>query len=306
MSCPPLNGWKNGLPEYHQTDIQSLIQLEHCRQAMDQVTVGNIITSMRLLSALDWRRFVEGLSLVERVLEKDPAGVYPKMDFPTRDRYRHVVERLARRTSYIETQVAERALALAMKSEESEISGNSKRSHIGFFLIGEGCLELEKDLDYSARLKERVKRSALAHPTLVYLGSLTLLMFVLEGLALTYFINQGGSAAVAFCFVLIALIPASEFAAGILNHAVTMLLKPEPLPKMETEKTIPVDSATMVVIPTIFASRNVVQELLEKLQVHFFSNQDPHIYFALLGDFRDADAETLRTMPLFWSKPGKG
>jgi cyclic beta-1,2-glucan synthetase len=72
--------------------IEQLVQLESQNQAADQVSVSHSIASLRFLSAMDWKEFVETLSLVEATLRTDPAGVYGTMDFATRDRYRHAVE----------------------------------------------------------------------------------------------------------------------------------------------------------------------------------------------------------------------
>ena len=60
---------------------------------------------------------------------------------------------------------------------------------------------------------------------------------------------------------------------------------------METTAGIPEEACTMIVVPTIFSSESQVQALVERLEVHFLANQTKHIYFALLGDFRDADTE---------------
>jgi hypothetical protein len=75
--------------------------------------VGNIITSMRLLSTLDWKDFFETVSLIDPELAKDPAGIYSRMDFTTRDRYRHVIERVSKRTKKSELEIAQRVLSLA-------------------------------------------------------------------------------------------------------------------------------------------------------------------------------------------------
>src|SRR5205814_8020880 len=53
-----------------------------------QASVANTISSMRRVSATEWSDFVERHSTVETLLRTDPAGVYPNMDFATRDRYR--------------------------------------------------------------------------------------------------------------------------------------------------------------------------------------------------------------------------
>src|SRR5215471_4434395 len=63
------------------TSIEQTVYGEHQRQAAAQATVGNIITSMRLLSTLDWKEFFESVSLVDPILATDPAGAYSFIDF---------------------------------------------------------------------------------------------------------------------------------------------------------------------------------------------------------------------------------
>ena len=68
------------------------------RVALTQIMMANSITSLRAIAAWTGRRFVERQSVLEAALRDDPAGVYPRMTFETRDHYRHVVERIAKRT----------------------------------------------------------------------------------------------------------------------------------------------------------------------------------------------------------------
>ena len=103
--------------------IEHLVQMEAQQQAADQVSIGNSIGSLRALSAIDWREFVESMSLVETTLREDPAGVYPGMDFATRDHYRHVVESVARRSNASESEVARAAVGLA------DAAQSARRSH---------------------------------------------------------------------------------------------------------------------------------------------------------------------------------
>ena len=62
---------------------------------------------------MDWREFVETMSVVEQTLREDPGGVYGRMDFATRDRYRHVVEEIAKGSRLSEGEVARKAIQLA-------------------------------------------------------------------------------------------------------------------------------------------------------------------------------------------------
>ena len=85
-------------------------------QAADEVSIGNSVGGLRFLSAMDWREFIETLSVVEQALRADPAGVYGATDFATRDRCRHRVEVLARQSGLAETEVTRAALAACHRS----------------------------------------------------------------------------------------------------------------------------------------------------------------------------------------------
>src|SRR4051794_38686779 len=76
------------------------------RMAITQVVMANSITSLRAVGRMEWRTFVERESRIERVLRDDPSGFYAGMTFATRDRYRHSVERIAKRTRLTEEAVA--------------------------------------------------------------------------------------------------------------------------------------------------------------------------------------------------------
>ena len=58
--------------------IEQLVQVENQQQAADQVSISNSIGSLRFLGAMDWREFVETMSVVEGTLREDPAGVYAR------------------------------------------------------------------------------------------------------------------------------------------------------------------------------------------------------------------------------------
>jgi hypothetical protein len=68
-------GWLEQRLGQHGLSIEQLVQLDSQNQAADQVSVSHSITSLRFLSAMDWKEFVEGLSLVETTLLADPADI---------------------------------------------------------------------------------------------------------------------------------------------------------------------------------------------------------------------------------------
>jgi hypothetical protein len=105
--------------------IEQLVRSENQQQAADQVSVSNSIGSLRFLGAIDWREFVETMSIVEQVLRDDPAGVYGRMDFASRDRYRHSVEKTAKSSRLSEGEVALKALHLAREADNLKAGGQT-------------------------------------------------------------------------------------------------------------------------------------------------------------------------------------
>ena len=271
--------------EQNNSGIEQLIHAEHQRQAGAQVTVGNIITSMRLLSTLDWNDFFEKVSPIESLLGKDPADVYSHMEFAARDRYRHVIERISKRTRASELDVAQAALDLAAQGKEEP------EKHVGYYLIDTGLSSLEKKFNYQARTVERLRRFLLRHATASYLGILTFMTLLVMSLILVTMYNYGLSWPMLAVAAILALVPASDLALTVLNWDLTHFFPPRLLPRIDTVEGIPDDARTFVVVPTIFMNEAQVQELVERLEVHFLANQDKNIYFALLGDFPDAQSE---------------
>src|ERR1044072_1112573 len=286
-SVMPVMDWIEKLHEKQGTSVEQIIHSEHQRQAAAQVTVGNIITSMRLLSTLDWNDFFEKVSLIERLLENDPAGVYAQMEFASRDRSRHVIERISKGTRSNELDIGQAAIDLAAHANEK----SRAQRHVGYYLIDAGLTQLETKFHFHPRTTERRRRFLLRHCTATYIGTLTV-MTVLIMMPLVFFMSRYG---VSWPFLivtaLLALIPASDLAVTVLNWDLTHFFPPRLLPRMNTSNGIPNDAATFVVVPTIFLNDSQVHELVERLEVHYLANQDEHIYFALLSDFPDAASE---------------
>lgn len=274
------------------TSAEDLTRREHLRQAADQVSVGNAITSMRKIAALDWTEFFEQTSGVEALLRQDPCGAYPAMDPPSRDRCRHAVEQLARRSELDQSAVAERALELARKRHTAE-GANAVEGHVGYFLLDDGRRELEQSIGYRPKLSERLRRPILAYPTAFYLSAAGLGtgLVVAAGCGL---LRQAGIAPwlVALLGVLVAL-AGSELSLALVNALVVFVLPPRLLPKLDFEQGIPDSHRTLVVVPSLLESRAGVLQLLEDLEVRALANPEKNLFFALVTDFTDApEAET--------------
>lgn len=304
--------------------IDAMIQADARRQAADQVTIGNSITSLRSLSAVDWRAFVENLSVVERILREDPAGVYPAMDFATRDHYRHLVERLARANGQTEEDVARAAVDLARKAAGESSSGqgpaetegkedfDSRRIHVGCYLRDDGLSELERMLGgqdiyplRAGRLLPTAAGRAMGrllrrHPLPLYLG-LILLFTLLFSWPLAHALHTHGRPAdwpggwpwpLLAGAVLLIVTAASQPAVQLVNWLITLLTPPGFVPRMDYRGGLPPGARTMAVVPALVAGPQDVRDLLEKLERHYLANRDPFLQFGLLTDFTDASAET--------------
>lgn len=271
--------------------IPQSIHLEHQRQASSQVSIGNVITSMRLISAVDWVAFFERTNLTEQVLRLDPAGVYPRMDFESRDRYRHVVEELTDGCTLSETEVAAAVVGLAQ-------NGNPERSrfnHIGYWLIDEGRPQLEIALDYRPSILLRPSRWLMRHPNLTYLGGIGLITLVVIAIG-EYCLNRAGvSLFWKTIFGSLAILPASDLAVSLINTIVTTWLRPRLLPKFDYSLGLPVEHRTIVVVPCMLTGPAEIDSLIERLEMHYLANADPELSFALLTDFPDAPQAELPT-----------
>jgi cyclic beta-1,2-glucan synthetase len=297
--------WLEGHLAERGTNSGEVLRREHQRQAANQVSVGNCVTSLRLLSALDWSIFFERTSHVEAGLREDPAGVYSRQDFATRDRYRRAVEQLARGSGRAEVAVVRRVLELARREEQTRRQGDKETRrqgeavegerlrlrHVGYYLVDDGRPELEADLEYRPKLSERVVGALLCHPHTVYFGALaTLTGLLLTGLLVSLSPCPLVSLSAA---LLVLLLPASELAVGLVNYLVTLVVPPRVLPKLDCKDGIPADCATFVVMPSMLLRPQSAAVLLERLEIHYLANPDPQLRFALLTDFADAPAEQM-------------
>ncbi len=274
------------------TSGDEMIRIEHQRQAANQVSVGNVITSMRLLSSINWAEFVEHTSLVEQVLRDDPAETYALLDFETRNRYRTVIEKISKRSGVPEVEVARHADGYARESWEQSPQ-DEVRAHVGYYLIDQGRARLEAETRYWPDPVELARRAATSYPTFVYLSNILLITVAVMWVLLSYAHAHGASTTEMILITLLLLLPASDLAVSAINRDITFLMKPSVLPKLEFKDGIPRASRTMVAVPTLLVSEKNVRELLEHLEICYLANQEEHLHFALLTDFTDAPQEDL-------------
>jgi len=259
--------------------------------AANQISIANSIGSLRFIDAMDWREFVESLSVVEQALADDPAGVHADQDFATRDRYRHVIEDLARDSTCSELEVARAAIGLAQAAARQS-STSDRTAHVGYYLIDQGRLLLERTAGCRLSWQCRVGRASQKRCLPLYLGPI---------LMLTLLATAGVFAAVGFDLRdwrvwLLApplVIGTSALAGALINLLVTLILPPRTLPRLDFSKGIPDNHRTIVIVPTLMARPEDIDNLLEALEIRYLGNRDANLFFALLTDFHDASEQTL-------------
>ncbi len=275
--------------------IAQQVQSESQLQAADQVSISNSIGSLRVLGAMDWRKFVESMSVVEQVLLDDPGGFYGRMDFPTRDRYRHAAERIARHGRLTEAQVARAAvdLARAAGAGDGDSGSGDRARHVGYYLIDRGLPLLERAADVRLPGAEVLRRAAGRFPLSVYLGAIASITAVFAGALVARLLAAGMPAWAVLPTGLLALLAASQLAVALANWLATVLVGARSLPRMDFSAGVPAPLRTLVVVPTLLTGAPGVEDLVEALEVRFLANRDRHLHFGLLTDFRDADRESL-------------
>lgn len=270
--------------------ISSMVLIENQNQAADQVSVSNSINSLRFLAKTDWRDFVENMSIVEQTLRGDVNGVYAKMDFYTRDHYRHTVEEIATNSGLSESDVARIAIDFARKSF-TENKDDQRKAHVGYYLLGKGVQETEREARIRLSTRKAIKKFLEKSSGTVYVLTAILTTILISAGMVLMSINDLKSG---WLIVLgfLSLISASQFSLAIANWWSTLWIKPTSLPKLDFSSGIPDLDRTMVVVPTLLLNPSQVEKLMEELEVRFLSNRDPNLLFALLTDFRDATEQT--------------
>jgi cyclic beta-1,2-glucan synthetase len=285
--------WLEGRLAAQGITADEIVRTVHQGQGAMNVTVRNVITSMRLMSAVDWADFFESVSAVDAVLRA--ASDFVTMDFITRDRYRHAIEELARGSRHTEIEVAQRAIDSARGAASEEPNGDGVKArrehHPGFYLISEGRHALEENLGFRAPVRDWIARANAAAGIKGYLGTIAIVSAVIVAGGLLAIADAGVGKWTRFVLATLAIIPAMDAAVAIVNRAVTMVIGPATIPALELRDGVPPNLRTMVAMPTLLTTREEIDEQIEHLEVHYLASSDGELYFAILSDWTDSPTE---------------
>jgi cellobiose phosphorylase len=291
----PLTWFEQRLAQSNLT-IEQMVVAENQQQAADQVSISNSIGSLRALSKTNWNEFVEAISLVEQTLRQDPAGVYADMDFPTRDRYRHRVERLARNSDRSEIELATMAIDLARTAApdaDADAPADPRRRHVGFYLIDQGLPELVKLGKVRLSVTDRLARLSPGAALAGYAAAIVLMTGALSALLVFVAHSAGAQPWPLAALAVLSLIGTSHLSVAVINWSLTWLVRPQRLPRMDYAKRIPDAARCLVAVPSMLIDADDGEQLAESLEIRFLANPGDNLSFCLLTDFADAAAEHL-------------
>ena len=283
----PAVGWLEERLARAGTTADELVRKEHQLQGTTNVTVRNIITSMRLVSDVDWAKLFEAVSPVDDILRGGSA--FADMDFATRNLYRTAIEQMARGSRLSEPDIARRALAAAASATTPD--SDARQRDPGYHLIGGGRAAFERALEFrppGLALRRRFATTGIAG----YVGSVAFVAGVILFLPLLVLERTGLQGWQLAVMTLIGLLPAIDAALMLVNRVITGGFGATLLPGLELRDGVPPYLRTLVAVPTLLTNRAGVDELIERLEVHYLSNPAGAVHFALLSDWADARAES--------------
>jgi len=250
--------------------------------------IAKAIVSLIAIDAITWPDFVDGTSCIEAELSKDPADIYTKMTFETRDRYRKTVERLGWRSAYSEPAVARKAVELSLGEAE-----NNVRRHVGYWLIGDGLPALETALGYRVPRSLGMQRRISRYGGWLYAAGLSLLTVAAIFVAAFYLHAHYAKPIEWVVGILLTLLPATIPSVWAGHWIITKFSRPVALPELDFSKSIPPEFATSIVLPVIVGSVAEVDVIVQKIEILRLANSDPAFKFVVLSDPVDAQTETL-------------
>ena len=253
----------------------------------DTDSVARALANLGVIDAISWKDFFTRTSRVEAILATDPAGVYPRMDFETCDRYRHAIESFAAAAGCPECEVAEAVVAFARRSS----SPDDDLAHVGHWLIGEGRQGFFRSLGCRPGPGARVRAQLRRHAGVLYALALAIATGVAIGVPWLVLRWEGGGALAQAAAIAVVTLPASVVSFTFIHWAVTRLVAPSTLPKLDFSKRIADDCRSAVVVPALVPSESDARELVDQLEAHYLANSDPALEFALLSDWADAPRE---------------
>ena len=261
--------------------ISDVIKREHFDIAVNKISIGNAITTIKRIQRINFLDIFEKINSVEEVLKEDPAKVYDKMDYKTKEDYRNKIKQISKKTKISEIYIARKLLELA---KEADFGG--KKSHIGYYLQDENIKSLYNKLQVKVpnilRKEEKAK---------LYVLGIMFFTIVLDLVFAWNYPQKDTNLWIKLISFIVLLVPISELVIEIIQYILSKIIKPKIIPKLDFSQGIPEDEATFVIIPTIVSSKQKAFEMFKNLEVDYLANKSENVYFCLLADCKESSKE---------------
>jgi cyclic beta-1,2-glucan synthetase len=241
----PALTWLEGRLAAQGTTAEAVVRDEHQRQGSSNVTVRNIITSMRLISELEWSDFFESVSLVDDALRE--GSDFSQMDFATRNLYRSSIEDLSRRSKLTELEIVRAAIGAASRAPDI----TSRQGDPGYHLIASGRPAFETAVGYRAPLWRLPGRWIMRHGAGPYICTILLATALIIAMPLLGLDRQDPGGWPIALLVLFGFLPALDAAIAVVNRAVTLGFGATTLPGLALRDGVPAELRTLVAIPVL-------------------------------------------------------
>lgn len=206
--------------------ISEIIQKEHYDIAILKVSLGNSIMSLKEILRVNFLSLFEEINGVEEILKKDPAEVYSKMDYKTKEYYRNEIKDISEKTKISELYIAKEIVKLADRYTTDKDC--KKKSHIGYYLISDGRKELLNTLGIKNKNNvsnmSKVKR---------YIFSICFISLILSLLIGSFIYYSSRNIIVSIIISLSIFIPISEIMSQLVNYILNKKVKPSLIPKLD-------------------------------------------------------------------------
>ena len=264
-------------------------------QAADNLSVGNAITSLRLIGDADWPDVVAATSVLTQLMLTSRAFAEERDD--TRAQTLHGIEALAKRSDRSERQVAETLIGLMHGDDKASLepgtgTPDGQASTASHWLRGPGRPRLLKAIGLRDAESGRSRRLLRSLFLPMHLGALALATALVAGWVMyrhgAAWKPGAGLPWPMWLAALLVLLPASETAVAVINRLISESSRPSRLPRLAFSTGIAPEHRPMVVIPAVLAQPHSGVELAHQLQLHYLANPERGVQFALLTDWVDA------------------
>jgi cyclic beta-1,2-glucan synthetase len=293
---PPVRDWT----ERHCGDGPALLARVQGVQASTNLTVGNIVTTLRLVGQLEWADLIDPVSRPLRVLRQLPS--FAEESERTRQQITSALEQVARSSRQTERVVAQAVLQCGLAAGAAD--GACAHGHhaaaatAGYHLFGDGRAALLQQLGppqaEGARRSLRLRPGPGATLALCLLvaatGTALLLAAGLHRLQREELAMPPWQLALAAALFAM---PLFEAVLALLHRLVAESVRVEPLPRLSFADGIPPAHRVLVVVPALLTSAAGAVALAQALERHWLANREANAQFALLTDWPDADIASL-------------